>query len=229
MPASVDPLIELSNLRFAQQRTGEAEEYLRRARVLARDDPTALHHIAEALRRGAGTKRRAPRGTKRWASPGPRARPRRHRRGLFDAGRHEEALESLARAVVLDIEPATAATAHYLAGRRCSDSSGWWRRPRTSRPPFGMIRTTPRRWTIWPCGVSGNRPTTRRSPCIESRRRWTPDNVTIHANIGVTLYYLGRHEEALASVEQVLRLDPDHELAGNLAAELRALTSRRVR
>ena len=51
-----------------------------------------------------------------------------------------------------------------------------------------------------------------------------PNNATIHANIGVTLYFLGRHQEALTAVEQVLRLDPDHEMARNLVADLRAAT-----
>ena len=51
-----------------------------------------------------------------------------------------------------------------------------------------------------------------------------PNNATIHANIGVTLYFLGRHEQALAAVEQALRLEPDQETARNLAGELRAVT-----
>ena len=48
-----------------------------------------------------------------------------------------------------------------------------------------------------------------------------PDNVTVLANIGVTLYFLDRHEEALASMERVLRLDPNHEMARKMTAQLR--------
>ena len=48
-----------------------------------------------------------------------------------------------------------------------------------------------------------------------------PGSVTVHANIGVTLYYLGRHAEALESMEHVLRLDPDHQMARKMAAQLR--------
>ena len=49
-----------------------------------------------------------------------------------------------------------------------------------------------------------------------------PENVTVHANVGVALYYLGRSEESLASLERVLRLDPEHEMARSLVEELRA-------
>lgn len=48
-----------------------------------------------------------------------------------------------------------------------------------------------------------------------------PDDPTVHANTGVTLYFLGRREETLASLERALQLDPGQEMARRLAAELR--------
>ena len=47
-----------------------------------------------------------------------------------------------------------------------------------------------------------------------------PDSAAVHANIAVTLYSLGRREEALVSLQRVLRLDPEHETALRLKEEL---------
>ena len=43
----------------------------------------------------------------------------------------------------------------------------------------------------------------------------------MHANTGVTLYFLGRRDEALASLERALELDPTHDTARRLATDLR--------
>ena len=50
-----------------------------------------------------------------------------------------------------------------------------------------------------------------------------PGNATVHAHMGMTLYFLDRHEAVLASVECALRLDPYHETARNLSEQLRAV------
>ena len=49
----------------------------------------------------------------------------------------------------------------------------------------------------------------------------TPDSAQTHSNLGATLYYLGRSEDALRSFERALSLDPDLEPA---RAGVRALT-----
>ena len=49
----------------------------------------------------------------------------------------------------------------------------------------------------------------------------TPDSAQTHSNLGATLYYLGRSEDALRSFERALSLDPDLETA---RAGVRALT-----
>ncbi|MYF69528.1 MAG: tetratricopeptide repeat protein [Proteobacteria bacterium] len=56
-----------------------------------------------------------------------------------------------------------------------------------------------------------------------------PDSATTHANIGVTLYFLGRPEEALAAMQHVLQLDADHPMARKLVEELRGDPSRPAR
>ena len=40
-----------------------------------------------------------------------------------------------------------------------------------------------------------------------------PDSAVTHSNLGAALYYLGRFEEALESIDHALSLDPDLEIA----------------
>ena len=48
-----------------------------------------------------------------------------------------------------------------------------------------------------------------------------PDSASTHADIGVTLYYLDRTEEAIRSLEQALALDPSLETARTNLEEIR--------
>ena len=48
-----------------------------------------------------------------------------------------------------------------------------------------------------------------------------PGSANVHANIGVTLYYLGRRDEAAESIGRALAMDPDHATARALMEELR--------
>ena len=225
-PGSVDPLMELSNLRFTQQRNGEAGEYLRRARALARDNPAALHNLAEALRK-EGRDGEALASYREALRTEPDFGPAHVGIGaaLVDAARHAEALESLARAVSLEIEPATAATAHYLAGRalqgleRMAEAAGHFESAIEHDPNHAEALDHLALWRFSQQDYEEALDLYRVKATLE------PNNATVHANIGVTLYFLGRHEQALAAVEQVLQLEPDHETARRLAAELRAITS----
>ena len=55
-----------------------------------------------------------------------------------------------------------------------------------------------------------------------------PDSAAVHANVAVTLYSLGRREEALVSLQRVLRLEPGHETALRLMEELSGYASSSV-
>ena len=174
-PDSVEPLMELSDLLFAQERADEAEDYLRRARALRPGDPATLHNTAEALRKG-GRREDALASYDEALRIDPNFAPAQVGIGaaLVDAERYNEALESLARAIAMEMDPATAATAHYLAGRalkgleRDSEAAVHFERA------IGMTRTTRRRSTTWPSGVSVRRSTRVPSTCTEPGRRWSP-------------------------------------------------------
>ena len=51
-----------------------------------------------------------------------------------------------------------------------------------------------------------------------------PDRAQTHANLGATLYYLGRADEALRRFEHALSLDPTLETARTARDQLRRLT-----
>ena len=98
-PDTTEPLLELSNLLFAQDRAGEAEEYLRRARELQPNDPATLHTVAEALRK-AGRRQEALASYRDALQTDPDFAPAHVGLGaaLVDLKRYEKALESLERA-----------------------------------------------------------------------------------------------------------------------------------
>ena len=61
--------------------------------------------------------------------------------------------------------------------------------------------------------AGGGAPGGRRRSAYLTLAELTPDSAQTHSNLGATLYYLGRREEALRSFERALALDPDLEAA----------------
>ena len=220
-PDSTEPLLELSNLLFAQDRAGEAEEYLRRARELQPNDPATLHTVAEALRK-AGRRQEALASYRDALQTDPDFAPAHVGLGaaLVDLKRYEKALESLERAGSLEMDPATAATSHYLAGRalrelgRMAEAAVRFEQAIESDPNHAEALDHLALWRFQQRRYQDALDLYRAHAVLE------PDSATIHANIGVTLYYLGRPEEALAAMERVLQLDADHPMARKLVEEL---------
>ena len=229
-PDSAEPLLELSNLLFAQDRTGEAEEYLRRARELQPNDPATLYTVAEALRK-AGRRHEALASYRNALQTDPDFAPAHVGLGaaLVDLQRYEEALESLERAGSLDMDPATAATSHYLAGRalkelgRMAEAAARFEQAIESDPNHAEALDHLALWRFQQRRYKDALDLYRAHAALE------PDSATVHANIGVTLYFLGRPEEALAAMQRVLQLDADHQMARKLVEELRGDVSQPVR
>ena len=221
-PDGVEPLLELSGLLFAQDRTDEAEEYLRRARELQPNDPSTLHKVAEALRK-SGRRRQALAAYRDALQTDPDFAPAHVGLGaaLVDLQRYQEALESLERSGSLEMDPATAATSHYLAGRalkelgRMAEAAVRFEKAIESDPNHAEALDHLALWRFQQRRYQDALDLYRAHAALE------PDSSTIHANIGVTLYFLGRPEEALAAMDRVLQLDADHEMARKLVEELR--------
>ena len=229
-PDSAEPLLELSNLLFAQDRAGEAEEYLSRARDLQPNDPATLHNVAEALRR-AGRRHESLAAYRNALQSDPDFAPAHVGLGaaFVDLQRYEQALEALARAGSLDMDPATAATSHYLAGRalrelgRMPEAAARFEQALESDPNHAEALDHLALWRFQQQRYKDALALYRAHSALE------PDSPTVHANIGVTLYFLGRPDEAVTAMERVLQLDGDHQMARKLVEELRGDASQPVR
>ena len=221
-PASPGPLMELSNLLVARGRPAEAEEYLRRAREARPNDPVRLHVIGEALRT-AGRRAEAIASYREALRVDPDFAPAHVGIGaaLLDGERYDEALASLERGILLDADAATAATAHYLAGRtllglgRSDDAAAHFERVIERDPDHAEALDHLALWRF------GRQEYEQALALYRAHADLAPDDPTVHANTGVTLYFLGRRDEALASLERALALDPTHDTARRLATDLR--------
>ena len=195
---------------------------MRRARELQPNAPATLHNVAEALRK-AGRHREALASYRDALQSDPDFAPAHVGLGavLVDLQHYDKALESLARAASLDMDPATAATSHYLAGRalkeldRMAEAAARFEQAIESDPNHAEALDHLALWRFQQQRYKDALDLYRAHSTLE------PDSPTIHANIGVTLYFLGRPEEALAAMERVLQLDADHQMARKLIEELR--------
>ena len=203
-------------------RPDEALRYLRRARELRSGDPVTLVTLGEALVKAERNTeamalyREALRIDPDFASThvGLGA-------ALFNLERYDAALESLTRALRQETDPGPAATAHYLAARTLQELD------RTDEAAAQYERTLARdpnhaEALVYLAHLRFEQKKYEDALSLyRTQATLKPGSVTVLANIGVTLYFLGRHTEALESMERVLRLDPDHEMARKMVARLR--------
>lgn len=221
-PDPAEALVELSNVMFAQDRDDEALDCLRRARELRPSDPTTLVNAGEALRT-------AERNTEAIALYRETLRidpdfvPAQVGLGaaLFNLELYDEAFETLTRAIRQEMDQGTAATAHYLAARtlleldRKDEAAAQFERTLARAPNHAEALDYLAHLRF------GQKKYEDALGLYRTQATLKPGSVTVHANIGVTLYFLGRHAEALESMEHVLRLDPDHQMARQMVAQLR--------
>ena len=221
-PESPAPLMQLSNLLADGGRPAEAEQYLRRARDARPEDPAALHVIGEGLRT-AGRRDEAIASYREALRIDADFVPAHVGIGaaLLDGERYDEALEALERSFSPNTDAATAAAAHYLAGRtllglgRDGEAATHFQRAIERDPDHAEAIDHLALWRF------GRREYEQALALYRAHADLAPDDPTVHANTGVTLYFLGRRDEALASLERALELDPTHDTARRLAADLR--------
>ncbi len=203
-------------------RIDEALRYLRRARELRPRDPVTLVTLGEALVK-------AERNTEAMAlyrealriDPDFVSAHAGLGAALFNLERYDEALESLTPALRQETDPGTLATAHYLAARtlveldRKDEAAAQFERTLARDPNhvealvyLAHLRFEQKRYED-------------ALRLYRAQENLKPGSVTVLANIGVTLFFLGRHTEALETMERVLRLDPDHQMARKMVARLR--------
>ena len=226
-PRDATPVLDLANLRAMQQRHEQADALLRRARELQPNDPATLQNVAEALRKQQRYEEslaayRAvleldPEYALAHAGMGD---------ALFRLERYEEALQSVAQAASLQPELPMAGSLHRLMGRAAlelgrPEAGDHFERAVQLDPQdaealdhLAMLRFGQQRYEA----ALGR---------YRSLLEINPDNAQTHSNLGATLYYLGRAEEALRSFEHALSLDPALETARAGRDQLRQLLSQR--
>ena len=225
-PGKPAPLMDLAKLRAAQERPEESLRLLRRARELASRDLASLHRIAEALRTGghlqeaAGVYREALRLVPDFA-------PAHAGLGiaLFGLKQDEAAIETMLRALRLDPGLSVAGTLHLFMGRahqslgRTEAAAEQFERASEADPGntdaldhLALVRFGQKRYR----------------EAAELYRKLVeirPSAALFHANLGATLYHLGRPDEALRSFERSLSLDPHLQAARNGVARMRGLVN----
>ena len=222
-PGDATPVLDLAGLRARQQRGGEADELLRRARELRPHDPATLQNVAEALRKQERYEEALPayravleidaEYALAYAGMGD---------ALFRLERYSEAIDTLAQATTLQPDLPMAGSLHRLMGRAAQelgrpDAADHFERavqldPRDAEAldRLAMLRFAEQDYEA-AFGLYRN------------LLRINPDNAQTHSNLGATLYYLGRPEEALQSFERALSLAPELETARTGRDQLRQM------
>ena len=213
-PNHQEPLREMAELRAAQGRTDEAGEYRRRARDLVGDDPAALHAFAEALRNeqrlddALGAYREA-------ISHSPDFAPAHAGLGLalYQAKRYVEAVKSMRRALELDADLSVAASLRLFSGHALRELGQVEAAEEEYEAALAIDPLNADALDYLAMSLFGRR---RYEEALARYRRLIEvksDSAVVHSNLGAVLHHLGRNEEALASIERALALDPDLELA----------------
>ena len=213
-PGSVEPLLDLADLRRRQGRAEEAERILQRVREARADDPVSLHQVAEALR-AQGRYADAVATYRAALAIDADFAPAHAGMGiaLFQWNRHEEAIAALQRAVTLQPDlPVAGSSLHVFLGRAALELG----RPEAADHFAQALRNDPRdREALDHLAMVrfGEQRYEEALALYRTLLEIDPDNALTHSNLGAALYYLGRLEEALASIERSLALDPDLEIA----------------
>ena len=217
-------LLDLAGVLDVKQRTEEADALLRRVRELREDDAATLQNVAEVLRKGGRhDEALAIYGEVLDLDPGFAMAYAGMGDALFRLQRYEEALDALQQALSVQPDLAMAGTVHNLAGqaaqaldRNEAAAEHYANAVRidpgdtSSMDRLAMLRFGQKQYQValeWYRGMLA----------ID------PDSAQTHSNVGATLYYLGRAEEAARSFERALEIDPDLETARTGLEQLRAL------
>ena len=212
----------MAELRRKQGRHEEADEDLQRARKFAPHNTAVLQKVAE-MRRKQGRFEEALQAYRAVLAIDPEFAMAHAGMGdaLFRLERYEKAVDALDRSVTLHPYPPTATARLVLMGSasralgRRNVAVGYYERgvemdPRNAEPldHLAMMRFEEKRF----------------GEALELYRTLLevqPESAQTHSNLGSTLYYLNRPEDALRSFERALSLDPDLETARSSVERLR--------
>ena len=213
-PSHQEPLREMAELRAAQGRANEAREYRARARGLVPDDAAALHAFAEALRKEQRLDD-ALEAYREAIEHGPDFAPAHAGLGLalYQAKRYEAAIESMHRALELNADLPVAASLRLFSGHSLRELG----RAEAAQGEYeATLAIDPLNADALDYLAMSRFGQQRYEEALVLYRRLVElksDSAIVHSNLGAVLHHIGRNEEALASIQHALALDPGLDLA----------------
>ena len=224
-PDEAAALLDLAAVLRTQGRRDEADALMSRARELRPNDPGNLQNIAEALRKeqryddALAAYREvlaiAPDFALAHAGMGDT---------LFRMERYEESLDAIAQALSSQPDSNVAGSLHSLAGQAAQHLN----RPDEAAHHYAeAVRIHPRDTTSIDRLAMvrfGQQHYEAALALYREMLELTPDSAQTYSNLGATLYYLGRTDEALRHFERAVELDPDLKTARAGLEALRART-----
>ena len=224
-PNASGPRQALAGLLAGLGRHAEAERHWRRAHELAPRDMVAVQNLGESIRKQGRYEEAL-----KWYHTAIESKPDfalGHAAAghvLFQLGRYDAAIHALTQAVKLEPDLPGAPSLLVMAAKaatrlgRHSEAAGYYAQVGEAGSGYAH--------TLFRQGVEQTRQQ-RYDEALESFEtvvRLLPRDPKAHSNLGVVLYHLGRTDEALASFDRALSIDPDFADARN---NRRALTSRK--
>ncbi len=221
-PALTRAHAALLDLLLDRQRDAEVERHLQAVRNTARDDPAVFQKVAELFR-----KRQEYERALGWYDEVLRIDPdfaRAHAgRGdaLFRLKRHEEAIESLDRAIALEPTMSTVPTLRTLMGE--------------AHQVLGRLGAASEQYELVLQDHPGHAAAIDRLAMVRFKEgryedalrlyqtylELVPDSANTYTNLGVVLYKAGRFDEARRHLERALSMDPEATAAQSLLEAIR--------
>ena len=226
MAASLHPFMGRASRELG--RLEVAAEHFGRARELQPRDPGTLDELAEALR-FQNRYEEAIEPYRAALEIDPDYAPAHAGLGdtLFRLERYEEALKSMARAVALQPDLPMAGLLHRLMGQAAQELG----RPEAAAEHYAdALRIDPHDGEAIDRLAMlrfGQQRYAAALDLYQTLLQISPGNANTHFNLGATLYYLGRVDEAVRSFEHALSLDPALEKARTGLEQLRAIQQQR--
>ena len=213
-PDSTEPLLALATFYDGRGLADEAGRYRRKARDLVGDHRAGLHAVAESLRKAHRTQAAVDVYREALAAD-PDFAPAHAGLGLalYDLADYRAAVAAFARALALDPALPVAASLRVYAGhslRELGDHDA------AAQEYEAALVIDPRSAAALDNLAMRRFSEGRYAEALGLYRTLdevNPDSAVTRSNMGAVLHKLGRHEEALSSIEAALALDPELELA----------------
>ena len=221
-PDAAEPLVYLASLRIVQHRFEEADEYLLRAQQLKPRDIATLQNIAEILRK-QGHHEQAISSYRVVIEIDPECAPAHAGIGdaLFQLERYEEALASLTQAISLQSDLPMAARLHLLMGQALQELGRTEAAAEQCERALLVEPHNTEALDLLAFVRFGQKRYEEALGLYQTLIDIGHAKAQNYTNMAAALFYLGRTDEAIQSLEHALSLEPNLELAQTYLKNMR--------